>query len=351
MSRNIKILIVEDSKVIIQLLQVLLNEEPDFEVVGSASNGVEAIELTKKLKPDLITMDINMPELDGFQATKIIMNECPTPIVVISSYVDSAELNTTFNALTAGALTVIEKPHDIAEHGFEKNRKTLINTLRALSEVRVMRRRINIENAIVQESHDKLCLPKQIDLVALGASTGGPEALRFILSQLPCDYPVPIVIVQHITPSFLPGLITWLDRNSALNVKIASHNDSLEAGCVYFAPDHCHLTIKKGIKPIASLEDSESVGHFKPSITSLFDSIAHTYPTTVIAGLLTGMGSDGAQGLLAIKQVGGYTFIQDKLSSIVFGMPAAAQLLNAECAVYDLAVMPELLNTVINKGE
>ncbi len=351
MNNKIRILIAEDSKVITELLHAILSAEPDFDIVACVGNGQEAVEQTKKLKPDLITMDIKMPVMDGLEATRIIMSEFPTPIVVISGHANKNEVNTTFDALNAGALTLIEKPKDILSAGFETDKRILLNTLRALSSVHVIRRKkIQAKPAI-----EKFVYPRPTNtarIAALGLSTGGPEVLNYILSNLNATISAPMVVVQHITNGFLPGLVSWLSSKSTLPLHIAENKQLLQKGHVYFAPNDRHLTIKQGLSgPVAVLEDSDAFAGFKPSVTKLFLSIAETYPNKAIAGLLTGMGCDGADGLLAIKKAGSYTFIQDKESSIVFGMPGSAQLLQAECDTIQLNAIPTFLNNTLKKGE
>lgn len=351
-TKKINILICDDSAVIRQLLNTVLKEAEDINVIGYARDGIEAVQMTQKLKPDLITMDIEMPGIDGFEATKKIMSEFPTPIIVISSHVNTKEMNTTFNALTAGALTVIEKPHDILSAGFLEQKRNLFNLIRALSQVHVIRRRADfMKKSIVELKKEKQLLVKnEVKIMAFGASTGGPAALHYILSRLPKFSSVPIVIVQHITDNFLPGLVNWLQMMSSLKIEIVQKNrQPLLPGTVYFAPDGFHLTIKKDVTPIAVLENSPAIEYFKPSVTRLFSSIAESYPGLAVAGLLTGMGRDGAVGLLQMKQSGCHTFVQNQESSVVFGMPSAAKNIQAECDTIDLTEIPEYINQIFNK--
>lgn len=350
MKEKIKILIAEDSPVIAALLKSMIHETDDMHVIAIAKNGAEAVEFTKQYKPNLITMDIQMPIKNGFEATKEIMADCPTPIVVISSHANSASLNTTFNALQSGALTVIEKPSDILSAGFSVQKNTILNTLRALSEVRVIRRRFgNLPDVDLPVEKKKITSLNDLKIVALGSSTGGPEALYFILSQIPDNFSLPIVIVQHITDGFLPGLITWLQRKSALPIEmIAENNQPLLPGHVYFAPDGMHLGIKKGeATPIAFFERSDPIDYFRPSVSYLFSSIAESYPKQALAGLLTGMGRDGASGLLKMKESGSHTFIQSESSCVVFGMPGVAKRIGAECDIIDLMKIPEYIKKII----
>lgn len=343
---TINVLIADDSKVVLQLLQSILTAEEDINVIACAENGVQAIELVKRFKPDLITMDVMMPKMDGVEATKIIMEECPTPIIIISSHADQTHSDVTFNALQAGALSVIEKPSIMSDEGYSKIKRQIINEVRTLSSVHVTRRQ-------VKKSQLKVNLPAKpanYKLLALGASTGGPSALKFILSTLPANFPIPIVITQHISDGFLPGLITWLQHSAELSLHIAEANQKLCPGNVYFAPDHKHLMIHKGEGPIAVLDDSSPVDFFKPSATMLFSSIAKSYPRMAIGGLLTGMGRDGAEGLLKMRAAGCATFAQSEVSSVVFGMPGAAASMNAVESLIDLEKIPHYLANLTWEG-
>jgi two-component system chemotaxis response regulator CheB len=348
----INILIADDSKTMRDLLSALFKDQLDMIVVGCAKDGVEAVQLTKKLKPDIVTMDINMPTMDGLEATKKIMQECPTPIVMISALVNGEELNATFNALKAGALSVLEKPKDMLNAGFALEKNRLLSAIRTYSDVRVVRR-YGLKTKILYTALPNIpAQAKKIALVAIGASTGGPEVLSYILSQLSSDFPVPIVIVQHITNGFLSGLVNWLQLKSECKIEIVRKDrEPLLPGVIYFAPDDLHLTIERGPNhPIAVFEDSPEISYFKPSITRLFSSIAQSYPQAATAGLLTGMGKDGAEGLLLMKKAGCHTFIQSEASSIIFGMPGAAKALHAECDTVDLTQIPHFLHQLINKG-
>lgn len=327
----IKVLIAEDSKVMEIIFKSIFTEENGFEIVGCAVNGIEACELTKKRHPDVITMDIEMPEMNGYEATEVIMTESPTPIVVISSFVKTLNLNVTFNALNAGALAVIDKPVNVNSDEFESQKEYIIRTVKAMSEVHVVRRRK--PKKISKPVHEKSFTGgnNKFEIIAIGCSTGGPEALKTIISGLPANLPVPIVIVQHISHGFIDGLVSWLKLHTALDIElISASKQRLLPGKIYFAADDKHLLIKNDTHPIALFDDSPPINHFKPSVTPLFSSLATEYPGTSAAGLLTGMGRDGADGLLEMKQAGCHTFIQDELSSIVFGMPGAAKELNAQ---------------------
>lgn len=328
----IRVLIAEDSSVVSLLLKAIFENEEDMLVVGQAKNGREAVEMAYELKPDIITMDIRMPEMDGFEATRLIMLNMPTPIVVISSSVDNEELRITFRAIEAGALAVIEKPRGMTHPDFDQIRNDLVENIRAMSEIKVVGRKplaaatvpLDIfETAVHQKT-------KAYEVVAIGCSTGGPQVLQHILSTLPVGFPIPIVIVQHISNGFISGLVEWLDGSTLLKVKRAEDGERLLAGTVYLGPDNHHLEVERnGEGLLAKLTDHEPVNRFRPSVTPLLRSVAKVCKGRGIGAVLTGMGADGAQGLLELKQAHGHTFVQDEESAIVYGMPGTAIAIDA----------------------
>jgi two-component system chemotaxis response regulator CheB len=341
----IKILIVDDSETEIALIKQIIAHDPSLNVVGVARNGKEAVEQTGLLKPDLITMDIQMPIMDGLEATRQIMSEHPTPIVVISSTVNNDSLNATYHILEAGALIALPKPKNIFSPQFESERKNIISTLKSMAEIRVARRRIkpnvNVKTFIPPSSSLKGSL---FDLVVIGVSVGGPLALKTIFSQLPAEFPVPIVIVQHMAVGFLSGYVKWLDDISPLLVKEAENHEVLKKGTIYVAPDSHHFEVERmSGKLCVKLRKGDLVDGFCPSITVLMNSVALACNKYALGVLLTGMGSDGATGLLEIKNAGGHTIIQDRESAIVFGMAGVAQSLGAVDKVVPLDKMAEYL--------
>lgn len=327
----IKILIVDDSPTEAALIQHIIDSSKDMEVIGIAKNGEEAIELTEKLKPNLITMDIKMPVMDGLEATSIIMAQNPTPIVVISSMVNDESIHAIFHILEAGALTALVKPVNVFSSSFEDSKNHIIDTLRSLAEIRVvkkpLKKSLNHENSKAKiENSEK----PSYEIIAMGASIGGPMALKTILSRLKPDFPVPIVIVQHMSSGFIQGFAQWLAENVSLTVKNAENFELLKAGVVYIAPEHKHMEIERTHKKlICKLVDAPPISGFCPSITRLFQSIAKSSGEKAIGILLTGMSDDGATGLLELKQARAHTVIQDQESSVVFGMSAVAQSLDA----------------------
>ncbi|MDD4964606.1 MAG: chemotaxis-specific protein-glutamate methyltransferase CheB [Gallionella sp.] len=327
----LRILIVEDSSVVAMLLKAIFEQEQDMRVIGHAKDGHEGVQMARDLKPDVITMDIRMMVMDGFEATRIIMADNPTPIVVVSSSVDDAELRITFRAIEEGALAVMEKPRGFSHPDFEKIRRDLVDTVRAMAGVKLFRGKKGARPKDVV-IHDEIVRPRTngYELLAIGCSTGGPQVLHRILSLLPVNFPVPIVVTQHISKGFVGGLVSWLSGNSLLKVKLAAQDEVLIAGVVYFAPDDQHLRIKRGASGLmVDLGQDPPCNGFRPSVSVMFKSIAETCQARAIGALLTGMGVDGADGLLALRRAGSHTVVQDEMSAVVYGMPGAAIALDA----------------------
>lgn len=333
----IKILITDDSDTIAVLLKTIFEKEPDMRVIGRARDGWQAVEMTRELRPDIITMDIRMPVLDGFEATRKIMAETPTPIVVVSSSVDD-ELQICFRAIEVGALAVIEKPHAIDLKGFQAISRKLVETVRAMAAVKVVRRYIREPGIPVEVQTPVYGVPVRVfEIVAVGCSTGGPQALQAILSGLPAGFSTPIAVVQHMSQGFLLGMVEWLQKITPLKLKLAEEGEILQAATVYFAPEDRHLVLKRTAGGLASsLTGDPPVGQFRPSATTLFQSTARICGKNAIGLLLSGMGDDGASGLLEMRNAGAHTVIQDKESSVVFGMPGSALALNAADKVVEL---------------
>lgn len=351
----INIIIADDSATETKILRTIFEAEQDFRVIACASNGQEAVELNAQLKPSLITMDIQMPVMDGIKAIREIMSQHPTPIVVISSKLDS-EMKTAFSALEAGALSVLEKPVNINSPKFEETRKHMIDTLRSMAEIKVItRRRFNVKkiqpieediSATTSSSFQRKVIEENghFEIVAIGTSLGGPQALKMILSKIPKQFPIPIVVVQHMTTGYMSGFVHWLDANISIPIKEAMHDEVLKPGVVYFAPDLHQCTIEKsGNELVAKLTKSPPISGFCPSATVLLASIAKSCGKHAIGILLTGMGEDGAEGLLQIKKAHGLTIIQDPESAVVFGMAGVAQKLGAVDKVIDLNNIAEYL--------
>jgi two-component system chemotaxis response regulator CheB len=317
----IRVLIAEDSITAREILVALLSSDPEIEVVGTARNGREVVELTRTLKPDLVTMDINMPEMDGFEATKRIMIETPTPIIIITGSFDVSDVRVSMEALRVGALALLDKPA-LGAADFETASARMISTVKAMAGVKVVRHWAPRAPGPINAQLMDRPAGGRVRLVAIAASTGGPAALARVFADLPGQFPVPIVVVQHITRGFAEGLASWLNGSCPLQVSIAREGDNLQASHVYLAPDDAHLGIDGGLR--VRLNHGEAIGGFRPSATYMFQSVAKALGPAVAAVVLTGMGQDGVPGLRAIHEAGGRIAAQDEASSVVFGMPGAA---------------------------
>jgi len=336
----INVLIVDDSPVVREFLIHVLGSDPQIRVIGTAANGEEALEAAGRKKPDVITMDIHMPKMDGFEATRRIMETSPVPIIIVSGSSTTDEVATAFHALEMGALTVVPKPNGLGHAEYETTARELVQTVKLMSEVKVVKRWARQSRAATTaprpapagETAIKHAHPARIELVAIGASTGGPQVLHTILSALPGDFPAPVLVVQHIANGFLQGLVEWLAGTCALPVCIAQHNMSLQPGQVYVAPDGLQMGVRQG--GIINLFPGEPEDGHRPSVTYLFRSVAEVYGRNAVGILLTGMGKDGAEGLKRMKERGAVTIAQDERTSIVHGMPGEA--INQDAVMYVL---------------
>jgi two-component system chemotaxis response regulator CheB len=316
-----RVLVVEDSLVARTLIVEILARDPDFEVVGEARDGREAVALAKKLRPDVITMDVRMPHMDGLEATRIIMVEAPTPIVIVSATLDASDVAASMQAIRAGALIAVAKPVGPASEEFEASCQRLLSTVRAMAGVKVVGHRLR-SRVYLPSRAPRMPLGGTCQVVAMAASTGGPGALRGVLDALPYDFPVPIVLVQHLASGFLSGFVQWLGTNCRLRVKIARHGERLHAGTIYVAPEDRHLDVVPGGSVRTSIDPP--VDGFRPSASVLFEGVARVYGATALAVIMTGMGRDGVAGLRTIHARGGRIIAQDEQTCAVFGMPAAA---------------------------
>ncbi len=322
----IRVLIAEDSLVARELLGTILQSDPGLQVVGMAHNGAEAVRLAKQIKPDVITMDVYMPEMDGLEATRHIMTEAPRPIIIVSANVDKKERNLTFNALQAGALSVIEKP---TMYGPPELHEALVSQVKLMSEVKVVRHwnKLPGDSSFPQSPVLKRNGRSKIQVVTIASSTGGPNVLAEILGKLPAKFPAPILIVQHITPGFAAGLASWLNQQTPLKVRLARHADEAQAGQVFIAGDGYHMVVNS--IGLISLNKTPPYQGLRPAANNLFNSVAQVYGDTAIGVILSGMGRDGAKGLQAMRKTGAHTIVQNEDTCVVFGMPAVAIELGA----------------------
>ena len=324
----IRVLVVDDSVTVRRLISEVLAKDKDFNIVGTAKDGIEAVALASHLKPDLITMDLNMPRMNGITATEQIMAYHPARILVFSGLLAS-DVGLAFQAISAGAVDIMEKPSNIRD---SKVAEALIDKIKLISKVSVrthLRGRVQVDTVhpqLILSSHAAI-LKDKARIVAIGASTGGPKALRKILSVIPANFPVGIVIVQHISSGFSVGLAHWLNKESQITVKVAEQSDTVEAGLALIAPHGFHILIQQGGK--IRLNKGLPVEGNRPSASVLLSSVAKVYGKKAIGVILTGMGTDGATGLAEVTAAGGQTIAQDEQSSDIFGMPRAAIELGA----------------------
>mgnify|MGYP001190433188 CR=1 FL=1 len=358
--KKINVMIVEDSRTVSEFLQHIINRDPRLRVVANVRSGEEALESLRIVSPDIISLDIRLPGMNGLEATQRIMNERPTPIVVVSSDVQDDELNISMNALRAGALAVVQKPVGLKHADYESLASELCTKLAIMSEVRVIRQRyrtfapkIEPRPVPAAASSSSGAQPSAARLegrggaprvVGLVASTGGPNAIVQVLNSLTPNVTAPILLVQHITPGFVRGFVGWLDDVvPGLKVVEAVQGMALEPRTVYVAPAAKHLTL--GAPFHVNLTDAPAVNAQKPSGTVLFRSLAGQGGAAA-AVLLTGMGEDGALGMRDMHDAGAYTIVEDESTAIVYGMPAAAVRLGAASAALPLGEIGPRLNVL-----
>ncbi|MDF1661725.1 MAG: chemotaxis protein CheB [Planctomycetota bacterium] len=313
-----KVLLVDDSTVIHTYIHHLLQAESDFDPLEIATDGAQAIEKAKSVRPDVILMDIKLPVLDGISAITAIMQESPCPIVVFSGHIQRHGLNRSFDALRAGAVEVLEKPMGLSPDKIADFRQKLLKTLRLMSKACVVRRRP------VRPSQRRISGDEGKLIVAIGSSTGGPAVLYKILSDIPKPFPLPILICQHTIPGFEQGLAEWLSRTGH-SVTVAKQDEMILPGHVYLSTASGHLTLLATRCVIVE----EGKHHPTPNIDLFFESICKVYGKQVVALQLTGMGKDGAQGLLALSEAGALTMAQSAETCVVNGMPEVARRLGA----------------------
>ena len=364
---KIKVLIVEDSALLRQELLNILKTDNRFEVIAQATNGEEAVKYAKLYSPDIISMDMFMPVMDGLEATYEIMRTNPIPIVIVNSLYKETEVHMAMQELNAGAVAILQKPFAPNHPYYETSANKYKNMLKLMSEIKVIKRTNSIKTSYSKTSNNTVIdsitstnnklkpknscvVPEIISIIAIGASAGGPEAVRIILEFLAYPIKVPVIIIQHMDANFTEGYATWLQQYSKSNVKIAKSGEKLESDTIYIAPGGSHLTIinQSTIRLIAATKNTNGPGH-TPSIDVLFESIANQNPNECIAVLLSGMGKDGANGLKKLKDSGAYTLIQNETTSLIFGMPGVAEKLNAECKKLGPQEIALEINHLLNK--
>jgi len=381
MSQPIRVIVVDDSALMRRVITGLLEQDPSIRVVATARNGREAIELVQDLRPDIVTMDVRMPVMDGLATTEHLMAYCPTPILVLTASLASHEVDITFKMLGAGALEVIEKPSGSDAQALDRTGRALIRRIKVLARVKVvthLRGRRKLADPVgamavkfapkqadkeMSRQADKgsvkpsgLPISRSLNLpvsqssgldsplIVIGASTGGPRVVNEVLSSLPSDLRAAVLVVQHIAQGFSAGMAEWLANASRLPVRLAVEGQPIRVGEVLIAPDTCDLLITS--KRTIHLSDNPLLIQ-RPSIDISMQAAAEVFGARAIGVLLTGMGRDGAYGMLTIKRSSGYTIAQDEATSTIFGMPRAAIQLGAALEVLPAAhIAPRLAELI-----
>ncbi len=333
MSSPCRVLIVDDSAVVRQILTEILSADPDIEVIGSAADPLIAREKVKRLNPDVITLDVEMPRMDGLAFLENLMRLHPLPVVMISSLTERGA-DTTLQALALGAVDFVSKPKLDVSRGLESYALEIVTKVKAAAQARV--RPLVRRPEVASAAATRLVLPKSVSsfrttdrLIAIGASAGGTEALRVVLEMMPADAPA-VVMTQHIPAGFSRAFAERLDRHSAMSVREATEGEAVLPGHAYLPPGGRHLSlVRDGARWRCRIEDGPAVNRHKPAVDVLFNSVARTAGPNAVGAILTGMGDDGARGLLEIQNAGGPTLVQDEASSVVWGMPGAAVRLGA----------------------
>ncbi len=355
-STSIKVFLVEDSPVALTILQRVLSSNSAIQIVGTAKNGLIALEEIPSLKPNIVCTDLLMGKMDGLELTKQLMAIYPVPILVISQVVTDNDTKKIGQLLEAGVLDVFPKPKTGFIQDYEKQKDELVQKIKLLSGVKVFSKSNksvsvpkveNVKPIKVTFNHNAASSIKKYKIVTIGVSTGGPKALRTIFKTLPQNFPLPIVCVQHISEGFLNSLINWLNLDSLLKIKIAENGELVSAGTVYFAPEKYHLELDNQGRLIYS--DAPPINNHRPAVTHTFNCIAKFYGQNTIAILLTGMGRDGVVGMENLYHKGAMTIAQDKASSIIFGMPQEAIKLGVVKKVVPLHQISTVLMDLVSQ--
>ncbi|MEM1282395.1 MAG: chemotaxis-specific protein-glutamate methyltransferase CheB [Chlamydiota bacterium] len=341
---KVQVLIVEDSPSVQLLLKKIITEDPHMNVCGVVSDGKEAVEFIQRNSPDVITMDIMMPKMNGIDATKMIMMENPTPIVVISAKYSKEDVKTGFEAIEAGAVSILEKPPGMKDPSFQMIAANIRKTVRSVAGIKVMTRRPHLMKD--REAPKLFPRASRIEAIAIGCSLGGPQALQNVLENLPDSFPIPIFVVQHIADGFGEGFIEWMDKSVPLNVITPSEGEAPKGGYVYIAPDDKHMIVTKQQK--ISIVDSAPVSGLKPSVSLLFSSFSQSYGENALGILLTGMGADGSKELLSMHQQGAVTIAQNEETCIAYGMPGSAVKIGA---VKHILSLDEISDYLLSLGK
>jgi two-component system chemotaxis response regulator CheB len=338
---KIKVLVVDDSIVMRRIISDMLSKDGEIEVVGTARNGAEALEMVRRLNPDVVTMDIEMPVMDGLTALQHIMAESPRAVVMLSS-MDKRQADITFKSLDLGAVDFIPKTGGSLSLDLEKESEGIISKVKAAAKARIIPRRA--PGSVQPTSMTTLSGDW---IVLIGSSTGGPKALPEVLSRLPANLPAAVLVVQHMPEGFTRSFAERLNWVSALEVKEAEEGEEIKKGKVYIAQGNKHLTLKGNR---LHLDDGPKVNFVRPAVDVLMRSVAPHYGPRTVGVVLTGMGSDGAAGMQLIKQMGGKTIVQSEETCVVYGMPKAVVELNAADRIVPLEDIAQAISIMISTG-
>lgn len=317
-------MLVEDSPTVRTLLCHIIDRDPRLQLAAVCVSAEEALDSIEQVAPDVVSMDIRLPGMDGLEATRRIMSEHPTPIVVIADSIHDATLGIAMNALKAGALTVVEKPAGPGAGAYDKIADAISTQLFIMSQVPVIRRRtgVGLRSTPLRKPAQEPTPPARANIVGIAASTGGPPALASVLGALSKAFPAPILLVQHMGAPFMEGFASWLGDQTDLRVKLAENREIPVPGVVYVAPGDRHLELAPG--NFLRLTTDPPLASQRPAANFLFQSLARVAGPKAVGVLLTGMGEDGARGLVDMKEAGAFTIAEDETTSVVYGMPAAA---------------------------
>jgi two-component system chemotaxis response regulator CheB len=326
----VKVLIVDDSAFMRNALSNMLSSDHEIQIIGTARDGIEAIEKVASLNPDIVTMDVEMPRMDGIAALKHIMESNPVPVIMVSSLtVEGAK--TTLDALELGAVDFIPKNLSELSINIVKIREILIDKIKQIARKGIVKKRIRPATAPVRHIEIPKSMPvrttgeRRVGVVAIGTSTGGPKALQDIIPNLPKDFPTPIVIAQHMPPNFTGTFAERLNQLSQITVKEAEDGEALKNGVAYIAPGRGHMRLKRprGLETIVTISENKEEFIYRPSVDALMLSVSELFPGRSLGVILTGMGNDGCKGLIALKKSGGRIFAQNEETCVVYGMPKA----------------------------
>lgn len=344
-----RVLIVDDSAFMRKVISDIINSDPGLVVADTAKNGQEAVQKVQLLKPDVMTLDVEMPVMDGLSALEVVMRESPLPVIMLSS-VTKEGADATLRALELGALDFITKPSSIFQINTQDMQHELLNKVKMASRVSVRARsaprrdRVPVQRPPVSGSDRAVPLKEGRirKIIAIGTSTGGPKALQDVIPQLPANLPASVVVVQHMPPGFTRSLAERMDSISQMRVKEAEQNDVLLPGWVYIAPGDYHLrVVRDGHNYRIKLGEDPLVSGHRPSVDAMMDSLAELHMSDIIGVIMTGMGADGAKGLKRLKENRTYVIAQDEESCVVFGMPKSAIKLEAVDKIVSLDALAD----------